>query len=71
MRRHGPVDRGLPLGLVGDVEMDIGGLAAGLADLGHDGLAFLVENVGHDHRLGALARRTGVRWPHPCRWRRR
>ena len=65
MIRHRLVDGRLPLRLVGDVEMDVARLAAGLLDLGDDGLAFLVQKVGHDHGLGALAgKQAGGRGAH-------
>ncbi len=66
MGRHRLVDGGLPFGLVRHIEMHVGRRAAGLLDLGDDGLAVLVEHVGHDDGLGALAgERRAVAAPMP------
>src|SRR5258708_7009913 len=61
------VDRRLPSRFVGDVEMEIGGRAARLLDVGCDGFALLVEDVRHHHGLGAFAaKHSGGGSAHPA-----
>src|SRR4030095_8453850 len=51
---HRSVDCGLPVRLTGDIEMDVGGLAARGMNLCFDPAPVLVEHIAEDH-LGVLA----------------